>query len=212
MTLDELWERLAQYQPFADAHGFGSEWARMLEERTQDTAWEAAYAAEQAADVAWVPVSEAVWANFPEAPEDDAAVKAAASVTYMAEEMVEMAGRAWGALRSVEGKSMNEKMWERLVQHQPYANQRFYGEVWANMCAKRTQEAADAAAMTIDAPSITAWCHFAGSFGSASAWRSAAAIAAAMTSLAIAHASDNERHTIYARRVIQWIEKAEGKE
>jgi len=211
MTLDEIWERLAQYQPFADAHGFGSEWARMLEERTQDTAWEAAYAAEQAADVAWVPVSEAVWASFPEAPEDDAALAAARAATYMAEDMVEMAGRAWAALRAAEGKNMTEKMWERLVQHQSYANQRFYSEVWANMCAKRTQEAADAAAMAIDAPSITAWCHFAGSFGSASAWRSAAAITASMASLAVAHASDNERRTIYARRAIQWIEKAEGK-
>jgi hypothetical protein len=211
MTLDEMWERLAQHQPFADARGFGSEWARMLEERTQDTVWEAAYAAEQAAEVAWVPVSEAVWANFPEAPEDDAALDAARAATYLAEEMVEMAGTAWAALRAAEGKNMTEKMWERLVQHQPYANQRFYSEVWARMCAERTQEAADAAAMAIDAPSITAWCHFAGSFGSASAWRSAAAIAAAMTSLAVAHASDNERRTFYARQVIQWIEKAEGK-
>jgi hypothetical protein len=41
MTLDEKWERLAQYQPFADAGGFGSEWARMCEERTEDAAWEA---------------------------------------------------------------------------------------------------------------------------------------------------------------------------
>jgi len=120
---------------------------------------------------------------------------------------------------------MTEKMWERLVQHQPYADQKGYGEMWANMCAERTQEVADAAAMAIDAPSITAWCHFAGSlttvflhndvdfhsFGSASAWRISAAIAAAMTSLAVAHASDNERRAIYARRAIQWIEKAEGK-
>jgi hypothetical protein len=78
-----------------------------------------------------------------------------------------------------------DEMWERLVQHQPYANQKGYGEIWANMCAERTQEAA------------------------ASAY--AAAIAAAMASLAVAHASDNERRTIYARRVIQWIKKAEGK-
>ena len=100
-----MWERLVQYQPFADAHGFGSEWARMCEERTQDTVWEAAYAAEQAADAAWVPVSEAVWANFPEAPEDDAALDAARAATYLAEEMVEMAGTAWAALRAAEGKN-----------------------------------------------------------------------------------------------------------
>jgi len=104
MDIEKMWERLAQHQPFADAHGFGSEWARMCEERTQDTVWEAAYAAEQAADVAWVPVSEAVWASFPESPEDDA-VNAAARVTYMAEEMVEMAGRAMEWIISAEGKN-----------------------------------------------------------------------------------------------------------
>jgi hypothetical protein len=105
MTLDEMWERLAQYQPFADARGFGSEWARMREERTQDTVWEAAYAAEQAAEVERVHlVAEAVWASFPEAPEDDT-VRVVASVTYVAEEMVEMAGRAWAALRAAEGKN-----------------------------------------------------------------------------------------------------------
>jgi len=221
MTLDEIWERLAQYQSFADAHGFGSEWARMREERTQDTVWEAAYAAEQAADVAWVPVSEAVCASMADwqaghpvggrTEEEEKALEAARAATYLADDLVLLAGRAWAALRAAEGKNMTEKMWERLVQHQPYANQRGYGEAWAKMCAERTQEVADAAAMAIDAPSITAWCHFAGSFGSASAWRSAAAITAAMASLAVAHASDNERRTIYARRVIQWIEKAEGK-
>jgi hypothetical protein len=100
-----VWERLAQCQPFADAHGFGSEWARMLEERTEDTVWEAAYAAEQAAEVAWVPVSEAVWASFPEPREDDAALDAAAEATYLAEDMVELAGRAWAALRAAEGKN-----------------------------------------------------------------------------------------------------------
>jgi len=108
MTLDEMWERLAQYQPFADARGFGSEWARMCEERTQDTVWEAAYAAEQAADVAWVPVSEAVWAGYPvggRTEEEEKALEAAASVTYMAEEMVEMAGRAMEWIISAEGKN-----------------------------------------------------------------------------------------------------------
>jgi hypothetical protein len=102
MTLDEMWQRLAQHQPFADANGFGSEWAKMCAERTQDTVWEAAYAAEQAAEVAWVPVSEAVWSSFPEAPEDDAAYAAARAATYLAEEMVEMAERAWAAIYWIE--------------------------------------------------------------------------------------------------------------
>jgi hypothetical protein len=46
MTLDEMWERLAQYQSYADKRGYGSEWARMCEERTQDAAWEALQATE----------------------------------------------------------------------------------------------------------------------------------------------------------------------
>lgn len=79
-----------------------------------------------------------------------------------------------------------DEMWERLAQHQPFADQTFYSEVWANMCAERTQEAAGA-------------------------FYRPAAIAAAMASLAVAHAPDSEHRAMYARRAIQWIEKAEGK-
>jgi len=59
MTLDEIWERLAQHQSYADQKGYGEAWAKMCAERTQDAAWEAVQAtevsaaAEQAADVAW---------------------------------------------------------------------------------------------------------------------------------------------------------------
>jgi len=49
MDIEKMWERLAQYQPFADKRGYGSEWARMCEQRTQDAAWEAGEAAPQSA-------------------------------------------------------------------------------------------------------------------------------------------------------------------
>lgn len=40
--LTEMWDALAEYQPYADKHGFGVEWRRMCEERTEDAAWDAA--------------------------------------------------------------------------------------------------------------------------------------------------------------------------
>jgi hypothetical protein len=46
MTLDEMWERLEQHQPFAGRRGYGEAWAKMCRERTQDTA-------AAAAKVAW---------------------------------------------------------------------------------------------------------------------------------------------------------------
>jgi hypothetical protein len=33
MTIDDMWDRLAQHQPFADARGYGEAWARMCEAR-----------------------------------------------------------------------------------------------------------------------------------------------------------------------------------
>jgi hypothetical protein len=49
-----------------------------------------------------------------------------------------------------------DEMWERLVQHQPYADQRGYGEAWAKMCRERTQESmADAADAALLAGDVT---------------------------------------------------------
>lgn len=70
MTLDEMWERLVQHQPYANQRGYGPEWARMCEERTQESAaaaaWAAAglaWAAAAAADAAWAAAeAEAGWA------------------------------------------------------------------------------------------------------------------------------------------------------
>ena len=59
MTIDQMWERLAQHQPFADARGYGSEWARMCRERTPEAAKTAAEAAWAAAAAAWAEAAEA---------------------------------------------------------------------------------------------------------------------------------------------------------
>ena len=45
MNLEEMWERLAQHQPYADRRGYGAAWARMCEQRTEAAAKEAAAAA-----------------------------------------------------------------------------------------------------------------------------------------------------------------------
>ena len=63
--LNEMWQELERYQPFAEKHGFGEAWKRMTTERTEDAArvvWDAAYsaacyaaarAAAEAAEAAW---------------------------------------------------------------------------------------------------------------------------------------------------------------
>ena len=38
-----------------------------------------------------------------------------------------------------------DQMWEQLTAHQPFADQRGYGEAWARMCEVKTPEAAWAA-------------------------------------------------------------------
>jgi hypothetical protein len=38
VTIEEMWNRLAAHQPFADEQGYGPEWARFLEERTEEAA------------------------------------------------------------------------------------------------------------------------------------------------------------------------------
>lgn len=53
MSLEEMWARLTQHQPFADRRGYGSEWARMCEQRTEA----AAAVASEAASAAWAAVA-----------------------------------------------------------------------------------------------------------------------------------------------------------
>ena len=79
-----------------------------------------------------------------------------------------------------------DQMWERLAQHQPFADQRGYGEAWARMCEEKTPEAAwaaEAAALAADADADAAWA--------------AAAVAAAVRA---------------AKTAVEWIEKAQGRE
>lgn len=53
--LNEMWEALAQYQPYADKRGFGDEWRRMTTKRTVS----AAVVALDAADAGWAKYSAA---------------------------------------------------------------------------------------------------------------------------------------------------------
>ena len=85
--LDEMWVRLAQHQPYADQRGYGPEWARMCEQRTEETAWAAARAADGAADAARARLA---WARAA----DIAAREAAAAAR-------EAAAAAWAAADAV---------------------------------------------------------------------------------------------------------------
>jgi len=73
MILDDMWDRLAQHQPFADARGYGPEWAKMCAERTPDAA--AAWAAAWAGDAAWA--WKAAWAAWAAARGEARAAEAA---------------------------------------------------------------------------------------------------------------------------------------
>lgn len=84
-----------------------------------------------------------------------------------------------------------DQMWERLAAHQPYADQRGYGEAWARMCAERTKDAAKAARAV------------ASTAGAADAqyatWAAAEATAAWVDAEAV------------AVKAVEWIAKAEGR-
>ena len=77
MNLEEMWERLAQHQPYADRRGYGAAWARMCEQRTEAAAKEAAAAA-------------AAWARMC-AERSEAAAEAAAWAAADAAEAAEAA-------------------------------------------------------------------------------------------------------------------------
>lgn len=54
--MNDMWEALEKYQPYADKHGFGDAWLKMTTERTADAAKgaaEAAWATPGAARAAW---------------------------------------------------------------------------------------------------------------------------------------------------------------
>jgi hypothetical protein len=81
-TLHEMWQRLAQHQPYADANGYGPAWATMCEKQTAEAArvaGDAAHAAGDADDAAlaaWTAWEAAAWTAGD-------AVKAAWAVNYI---------------------------------------------------------------------------------------------------------------------------------
>ena len=80
-----MWDALAVVQPLANEKGFGAAWATMLRERTTESAYAGAYAAEAASAYA-AEAAGAFRCAFSAAAASDAyAVEAADSVAYAAE-------------------------------------------------------------------------------------------------------------------------------
>jgi len=105
-----------------------------------------------------------------------------------------------------------DDMWDRLAQHQPYADQRGYGPEWAKMCAERTSSAARAAWAAASEAEAAAAAR-AAARAAAAAWAARAAARAAWA--ADAWASEAEARAWAAAweaaaRAVGWIEKAEG--
>ena len=88
-------------------------------------------------------------------------------------------------------------MWRKFEAHQPFADERGYGEAWRRMCEERAVEAATAA---WDATRAAAW--------DAAAEYAAAVDAAAWAAWAAADAAWAER---WAKRAIEDIERAGGR-
>ena len=111
-------------------------------------------------------------------------------------------------------KETIEQMWEKFAEHQPFADERGYGEAWRRMCDERTEdaagEAADAAwdaAEAADAADAAGWAD--------AAWAAAQAACTAewVASWAATWAAvDPARAESGAKEAIECIEKAEGKQ
>ena len=94
--LNEMWQELARYQPYADKRGFGDAWRRMCKERAGKAPWSAAWsAAWSARDAAAKTAYAAAWAAAKAADATDA-MYAALSVTS---EPAEWAQHAIGKIR-----------------------------------------------------------------------------------------------------------------
>ena len=104
----------------------------------------------------------------------------------------------WALRDALSEPEVERQMWQRLAQHQPFADQRGYGAVWAVMCAKRTPETAWVARDA--AMSAKAW-----SAADAAEWAAAATRGAA--SLTISAAMPEA-----AKRAVHWIKRAEEQE
>ena len=66
MRIEEMWKRLATYQPHANKRGYGKAWAKMCKERTEEAARvaeRAAHAEEDWPGEAWAGcAADAAWA------------------------------------------------------------------------------------------------------------------------------------------------------
>jgi hypothetical protein len=85
--LAEMWAHLEAHQSFADERGYGLEWKRMCEQRTEEAAYaaeEAAYAAEEAAAKA-ADAADAAWLARAAAEAAEAVAAAAARVDQYSE-------------------------------------------------------------------------------------------------------------------------------
>jgi hypothetical protein len=98
-TIDLMWERLAQHQPFADELGYGPEWKHMCNTRAEEDAW---VAAAWAADAAWwAAKAEAAWAAR-------AANEAKAEAEWLAANAECWAERAIKYIEKAEGRDEND--------------------------------------------------------------------------------------------------------
>ena len=91
-TLDQMWERLAEHQPFADERGCGPEWKRMCEERTLVAATAAWYAVPAADCSTRAAAGVARFAMMAE----DTATRAAAEAESRARQAIEHIEQAEG--------------------------------------------------------------------------------------------------------------------
>ena len=98
-TIDQMWQKFAEHQPFADELGYGEAWKRMCEERTKDASDAAADVAKAAADVA-------------KAAANDAEAWAADAAAWAAEAAAWAADAAWAAADATwTDKAANAERW-----------------------------------------------------------------------------------------------------
>lgn len=83
MKINDMWNRLAQHQPYADERGYGPAWAKMCAERTSDAA---SKAEEAAAMSAWAAAADAAWAAEQAAEAAEEAARAAKTAVQLIED------------------------------------------------------------------------------------------------------------------------------
>lgn len=92
MTIDQMWEKFEAHQPVADELGYGPEWRRMCEERTEEAATAVGYKA----DAENNPTRAAAWSARLALATADRARVAAANAESLAKRAIEYIERAEG--------------------------------------------------------------------------------------------------------------------